>query len=108
MRPLALVIAAALLGAAAPAAGAPSISLNGVSIDGVTSQKFENCTVVIDEKGNVDIQAKGYAVKNAAEPHAAIDPQKAGSGGGFGSRPVATAPAKLTRRYFLATEQTPP
>jgi hypothetical protein len=120
MRPLALPILAALLGASAPALAAPSITLNGVAIDGVTDQKFENCTVVIDPQGNVHIQAKGYAVRTSGGDDARlppIEPQHAGSGGGFAARPpaggvaalaAAAAPRSLTRRYFLAAEQTPP
>ena len=41
---------------------AGSIYLNGTRIDGVTNQKFEKCTVIIDEKGDVHIKAPGYAV----------------------------------------------
>jgi hypothetical protein len=109
MRPLALSITLALLGASAPAAAAPSITLNGVNIDGVTSQKFENATVVIDEAGNVHIQAKGYAVRSAGDDRTSTPPQQAGSGGGISSgAPAGGAPARLTRRYFLATEQTTP
>lgn len=116
MRPLALPLAVALLGASTPARAAPAITLNGVAIDGVTDQRFENCTVVIDAQGNVHIQAKGYAVRTAGEEPRTppIEPQNAGSGGGVSSRPLGaaasagTAPAKVTRRYFLATEQTPP
>jgi hypothetical protein len=110
MRPLALSIAVALLGASTPAAAAPSITLNGVNIDGVTSQKFENATVVIDEAGNVHIQAKGYAVRSAGEDRSSTPPQQAGSGGGIGPRSLAGGggSGKVTRRYFLATEQNPP
>jgi hypothetical protein len=107
MRPLALLAALALAGGASPASAGPSITLNGVAIDGVTSQKFENCTVTIDAQGNVHIEAKGYAVKTGA-----------GAGGGAdararGAATVRTAAAepdagKVTRRYFLATEHTPP
>ena len=109
MRPLALAIAAALLGAAGPAAAAPAITLNGVPIDGVTSQRFDNCTVVIDDKGNLDIQARGYAVKGAEAPRKPVQPQTAGSGDGISSRPPSGVDAgRVSRRYFLVTEQTPP
>jgi hypothetical protein len=111
MRALALLLAAGLAGAAAPAAGAPSVTLNGVNIDGVTGQKFENCTVVIDERGNVHIEAKGYAVKGATAetpraPAASALPAKP-------TRPAAAegraaSAGKVTRRYFLVTEHTPP
>ncbi len=104
MRPLAHLAAAALLLAGAPAAAAgPSITLNGVPIDGVTGQKFENCTVFIDEKGDVHIEAKGYAVtsgagsqRSAARSTASPVPTSLDAGG------------RVTRRYFLYTEQKPP
>jgi hypothetical protein len=117
MRPLALPIFVALLGASAPTVAAPSITLNGVAIDGVTDQRFDNCTVVIDAQGNVHIQAKGYAVRTSADDgRAPLEPQQAGSGGGYGRPPAgpvgavasAATPRSLTRRYFLAAEQTPP
>ena len=113
MRPLAPSIAIALLCASPAAAAGPSITLNGVAIDGVTNQKFDNCTVVIDEAGNVHIRARGYAVRNAGDdPRLAssTSAQGAGSGGNVAGRAagMATAPARLTRRYFLAAEQTPP
>jgi hypothetical protein len=104
------LLAALVLVAAAPAGAAPSLTLNGVSIDGATSQTFDNCTVVIDAQGGVHITAKGYAVKS--------DPSASAAGSAV---PAATAPVgpvsaaeragpapKLTRRYFLATEQTEP
>ena len=76
MRPLALCLAAVALVAPRPAAAVPTVTLNGVPIAGVTSQTFENCTVVIDEKGNIHIQAKGYAVRSAAgdAPRSPVEP----------------------------------
>jgi hypothetical protein len=102
MRALALLLAVGLAGAAAPVGAAPSVTLNGVDIDGVTDQRFENCTVVIDERGNIHIEAKGYAVKGTtAEP-----PRSAPSAS---AQAASAAPAgKVTRRYFLVTEHTPP
>lgn len=104
MRALALLLAVGLAGGATPAAGAPSVSLNGVNIDGVTGQRFENCTVVIDEQGNVHIEAKGYAVKGApAERPRAASPAKPSPAD------VRAAPGgKVTRRYFLVTEHAAP
>jgi hypothetical protein len=98
MRPLAPCVAAALLAAAAPAAAGPSITLNGVKIDGVTGQRFDNCTVVIDENGDVHIEAKGYAVTSgdAARQPVSTPPAEGGT------------PERVTRRYFLYTEQKPP
>jgi hypothetical protein len=106
MRPLALSLAAAaLLGASSLAAAAPTVSLNGVNIDGVTSQRFEHATVVIDALGNVDIQVKGYEAR-ATEVTVKQRPQ-VGAGGGAGTVGV-SAPGKLSRRYFVAVENTPP
>jgi hypothetical protein len=113
MRTLALVLASAALAAAGPVAAAPAVTLNGVNIDGVAGQRFENCTVVIDEKGNVHIEAKGYAVKTTGEelarsatPAAKPRPVVATTPGEV--RPAASAPGKLSRRYFLATEHAEP
>ncbi|HET7825332.1 MAG TPA: hypothetical protein VFK90_08360 [Anaeromyxobacter sp.] len=111
MRPLALVLAAAVASTAGVARGSPSVTLNGVPIDGVTGQKFENCTVVIDAQGNIHIEAKGYAVRGAAPTNGAGAP--ADPAGGTGKLtasvdPKAAPPAKLTRRYFLATDHGAP
>ncbi len=109
MRPLALLLAAAAAGVAVPASAA-SVTLNGVNIDGVTNQKFENCTVVIDERGNVNIQAKGYAVKGAAADVPKGDKPTGGSQQTVAQGPAKPGdvrpgpPGKLTRRYFIATE----
>lgn len=90
--------------AAAPAYGGPAVTLNGVNIDGITAQRFENCTVVIDDKGDIHITAKGYAVKALGDDAPRPSPQ----------RPASTTaaadprPGKLTRRYFLATEHAEP
>lgn len=88
---VALLIASA---AAAPAAAAVkgSVFLNGVNIDGVTNQKFENVTVVIDEKGNLLILAKGYEVQTAPTPKPA--------------NPVPAGP--VSKRYFLVSETSAP
>jgi hypothetical protein len=100
------VLAAAVTLAAVPAL-AVSVYLNGVNIDGVTSQKFENCTVELDSKGNVLIKAKGYQVQVQQLPSQPPPPVQ---------QPVATPPpvqpqpppppmgATLTRRYFMVTE----
>lgn len=113
MRPLAMVLAAAVSWLPGVAAGSPSVTLNGVAIDGVTNQKFENCTVTIDAQGNIHIDAKGYAVRGAAS--AAAAPANGTSGDPQGGAAMRTAvdvrpgpPGKLYRRYFLATEQGAP
>lgn len=69
---------------------AGSVYLNGVKIDGVTNQKFEKATVRIDEKGNVLIEAPGYAVKQVE--------------GGPGDVPAPTS-GVIRKQYFLVTEQ---
>ena len=110
MRPLALLVAIALTGGAAPASAGPAVTLNGVNIDGVTSQKFENCTVTIDAQGNLHIEAKGYAVKSADAGGRTAGNGGAATGGGTatGTGTAGTRAGKVTRRYFLATEHTPP
>jgi hypothetical protein len=105
MRPLALLFAVALAGAAAPVS-AGSVTLNGVNIDGVTGQKFENCTVTIDGQGNVHIEAKGYAVRNGSD--AGGRPAGATTTVSQRTSDPKPPPGKMTRRYFLATEHTPP
>ncbi|HSB19242.1 MAG TPA: hypothetical protein VLD85_04470 [Anaeromyxobacteraceae bacterium] len=108
MRGLAAIGASLLLAPGGALAG-PSISLNGVPIDGVVSQRFENATVVIDERGNVDILARGYSVSRpepvapASPPPAAAVPPRP---------PAAVAEARpsgaLAQRYFLVVQQTEP
>jgi hypothetical protein len=105
MRPLALLVAVALTGGAAPAFAGPSVTLNGVAIDGVTSQRFENCTVTIDAQGDIHIEAKGYAVKTGSPGDAKT---ALGTASAARTAEVRPPPGKVTRRYFLATEQTPP
>src|SRR5690242_1591793 len=91
----------ALLLAAGPA-DAAKLFLNGVSIDGVVDQKFENCTVVIDAKGDVYITAKGYEVQQVA-------PAPKGPATPATTAPASAAPAgPVTRRYFLFSETAAP
>jgi len=122
MRLLALALTVAAAVASPPALAGPSVTLNGVNIDGATGQRFENATVVIDAEGNVHIEAKGYAAK-AGEGSASPAPAALPAPGApavtappagappavapAAPRPTAE-PARLTRRYFLATEQTQP
>jgi hypothetical protein len=112
MRALALVFALALAGAAAPG---PSVTLNGVNIDGVRNQKFENCTVVVDGKGDIHIEAKGYAVKatETVETVRRTSPETSSRTTAGRTQQTATnalppSGKRLSRRYFLATEHTPP
>src|SRR5512145_2615325 len=108
MRQLGTLLAAAVVCAAAPASAA--VYLNGVNIDGVVGQRFDNCTVVIDERGNVRIEAKGYAVKvdggDAGQGSRTQPPPALGTGGtvagnsGYAANST-IAPGRLSRRYFL-------
>lgn len=87
-----LVLVLALFSAGASGKG--SVFLNGVNIDGVVNQKFEGVTVVIDDKGNVMISAKGYEVQ-------AVQPKPA--------TPVAPADmGPVTKRYFMVSETSAP
>jgi hypothetical protein len=90
----ALVVALALGASAALAAPtvAKSVFLNGVNIDGVVNQKFENATVVIDDKGNVLINVKGYEVQTVT-PKPVTPPVDAGP---------------VTKRYFMVNEASGP
>jgi hypothetical protein len=116
MRQLGTLLAAAVACAAAPASAA--VYLNGINIDGVTGQRFDNCTVTIDDRGNVRIEAKGYAVKidgsDAPPPtgtqgtgqRTAPPPVSTGTPTtGYGSPTTGTLPGRLSRRYFLVAEQ---
>ncbi|MFL5357253.1 hypothetical protein [Archangium sp.] len=131
------VIPALVLTALLPVSAlAGSVFLNGVRIDGVTNQRFEKVTSVrIDEQGNVHIDAPAYAVKvvNAPPPAATPAPVAAApakpapapapapvaspapapaptatAAPAPAPAPVDTAPARLTRRYWLTTAQSVP
>jgi hypothetical protein len=132
MRRSTLALALTALLPASALAG--SVFLNGVRIDGVTNQKFEKpASVRIDEKGDVYIEAPGYAVKmvNAppstpapvATPAPAAPPAPAPAPAASApapapaaatpapapaASPADSAPARITRRYWLATEQSVP
>jgi hypothetical protein len=114
-----------LVGLMAPAVAlAASVYLNGVRIDGVTNQKFEKATVRIDEKGDVHINAPGYAVRVETAPAPVAPPPApaaapAPAAPAPATPPAAAAPATpppaapdapptLTRRYWLVTEQSVP
>ncbi len=112
-----------------PASALASVFLNGVPIDSVRDQKFEKVSSVrIDAQGNVHIDAPAYAVKTVSVPSAptpAPAPAPAPVAPAPAPAPVAapapapvatpapapaapavdTAPARITRRYWLVTEQ---
>lgn len=90
------------------AASAKAVYLNDVRIDdvqGIRNLKLEKATVRIDDKGDIFIDAPGYQIK-------IVDQGAGGSGGQTSSTTLITdenvADAKLTRRYFLVTEQSAP
>ena len=71
---------------------AGNVYLNGTAIDGVTNQKFKKVNVTIDARGDVYIEAKGYAVQSndgSALP---------------ASQPVAATNAP-SRRYWLVAQE---
>lgn len=84
--------AIALAGLALPAqALAVSVFVNGTKVDGLTGAKIEKCAVEFDAKGNVQLTCPGYAVRVEGEgPVAEADE---------------SAAPRLTRKYFLVTEQ---
>ncbi|MHB8419191.1 MAG: hypothetical protein ACYDCL_14035 [Myxococcales bacterium] len=90
----------ALVFAASAAWGAPalaSVFVNGVNVDGaVLNQKFERCTVTFDGKGNVLIDAPGYAIQSLQPAAPADAPVPAA---------VAAAPGVLAKKYFVVSEQ---
>jgi hypothetical protein len=73
-----------------------AVFLNGVNIDGVINQTFENCTVKIDEKGNVLITAKGFEVQatGAASPPSQPTPPP--------------TLERVTKQYFLVSDMSTP
>jgi hypothetical protein len=100
-----LVVVASM--ALARAADAREVWLNGVKLDphvAVKSTRLSGCDVVIDEKGDVHIVAKGVRVEVAPVP-----PTVAASG----TRTTTAAPppapagaeAKLTSRYWMSAPQ---
>ncbi|MBL8924586.1 MAG: hypothetical protein JNJ54_37395 [Myxococcaceae bacterium] len=74
------------------AASAGEVFVNGVNVDGLTNQTFSKVNVVIDEKGNVHIDAPGYAVKKVT-----IAPDKASA--------AVREEGVVTKKYFVVTEQ---
>lgn len=102
-----------------PGAGraAPTISLNGVPIDGVVSQRFDNVSVVIDDQGNLNIVARGYAVARPdaapaagpapSAPVTSAPPPRPPAAGALASAAPAAEP-RLARRYFVVAEQSEP
>lgn len=81
-----------LLCTCAVRASAADVFVNGVNVDGLVNQNFTKVNVVIDEKGNVHIDAPGYAVKKVTianeKPNAPVKEE-----------------GLITKKYFVVTEQ---
>ncbi len=87
-------------------AQARSVYLNDVKVDGVTglkNLKLEKVNVRIDDKGDIYIDAPGYSIK-------VVDPAGAPAQVNAADSASASAEgeAKISRRYFLVTEQNAP
>jgi hypothetical protein len=139
MRSLAFLLVWVALTAPSMTHAGPAVTLNGVNISGVVNQRFENVNVIIDAKGNLEIQAKGYAARVAGAPPPATASGSPAAASTTGPAPAAAprppsapttppagasslavgasaaasgatpaSPSRLTRRYFLATEQSQP
>jgi hypothetical protein len=74
------------------AASAAEVYVNGVNVEGLSNQKFTKVNVTIDEKGNVQIDAPGYAVKKVS-----ISAEKPNG--------AAKEEGLVTKKYFVVTEQ---
>ena len=74
-------------------AGAVSVYLNGTKVDGLTNTQIDKCGVQFDAKGNVQLTCAGYSVK--VEGSDAVKPAVADD----------APPARITKSYFMVTEQ---
>jgi hypothetical protein len=87
------------------AALAAPVYLNGVNIDGLTNQRFEKCSVAIDEKGVVQLSCPGYSVQSQAIGKGTTIARS----GPTESAPIDTpATGRISKRYWLVTEQNMP
>lgn len=81
---------------------AAPVYLNGVNIDGLTSQRFEKCSVNVDDKGSVHLSCPGYSVQGvpvgAKGAHVTT----------METTEVALPTGRITKRYWLVTEQNMP
>ena len=78
---------------------AASVFLNGVNIDGVRAQNFEKCrSARVDDKGNVYLDCPAYQAESIGSGAAASLPTISVAG-------ASVVPARLSKHYFLVTEQ---
>jgi hypothetical protein len=87
---------------------AAPVYLNGVSIDGLTNQRFEKCTVIIDEKGAVQLSCPGYSVQSQGAAKAGGPTASSTMGNDTSSAVDTPVPGRITKRYWLVTEQNMP
>ncbi|MET0401102.1 MAG: hypothetical protein ABW123_01810 [Cystobacter sp.] len=107
------VLIALVLLALLPLPALAKVFLNGKSIDGLTNQTFEKVSSVrIDDQGNIHIQAPAYSVETVPvevpAPAAPASPAAPGATVAPAAPPEAPAPMRITQRYWLVTEQSPP
>ncbi|WP_434380530.1 hypothetical protein [Melittangium boletus] len=97
-----------------PAAALAEVFLNGQPIGGLTNQTFDKvASVRFDAQGHIHIEAPAYSVRMAPVTPAAPAPVTPPAPAAVAPPPVApapaaTEPARLTRRYWLVTEQSAP
>lgn len=74
-------------------ASAADVYVNGTNVEGLANQQFEKVNVRLDDKGNVHIDAPGYAVKRVTvAPNSSTETAREGI---------------LSKKYFVVTEQSP-
>ncbi len=79
------------------------VYLNGVPAGGLKNQKFQNCTVVFDAKGNVQITAPGVKIKAVPQPGAPARPPAAPA-----ARPAPVAAPATPPPPMTTTPSRPP
>jgi hypothetical protein len=87
-----LVLAVMASGRSDAGDGGIEIRINGVDVTGLVNQKFEGCTVVFDDEGNLDITAPGYTIKKVEDQ------------GDGGPSTKTSQPADISKHYYLWTE----
>jgi len=88
-------------------ARAAPVYLNGVNIEGLTNQRFEKCSVVIDDKGAVQLSCPGYSVQAQAVGKGGTSMNGAPATS-ESTQAEASVPGRITKRYWLVTEQNMP
>jgi hypothetical protein len=109
MRAQTFILPVAVLAFALSAFSAParaSVFLNGTNVDNSQlSAKMERCTVTFDGKGNVLISAPGYQVESVQDPATDGATTTASTTTAATTSTSVAAPAILTKKYFVVSEQ---